>query len=104
MHDTTRQLGWIIWRKLIIFHPVTFDGKKTANPRLRIGATSLKKRLHPHGQQLASEKDAIWVGVMIFWPSILKAPRQTLSQFYHSQRTGLFLAIQTSKMWGQEMA
>lgn len=43
-------------------------GKKSPNPKLRIGATSLKKRLHPHVQQLA--RDAIWVGVMIFWPSI----------------------------------
>ena len=55
---------------LIIFHPVTFDGKKKPKSLTTDGATSLKKRLHPHVQQLASEKDAIWVGVMIFWPSV----------------------------------
>lgn len=47
MHDTRRQLGWIIWRKLIIFHPVTLDGKKSPHPKLRIGATSLKKKTSP---------------------------------------------------------
>lgn len=86
-------------------------GKKSPNPKLRIGATSLKKDFTLMFSSWP-EMPSGWE----WWSSgLLFVARQTLSQFYHrltrsvsmqmclAKRIGLFLAIQTSKMWGQEM-